>query len=230
MYNIINSTTGKYYQENLHLTCNALIRFIDFKSSNHLEQYHRKALLSTFHLNGNTLGFRTQLVTVKRLSKPGCSKRSLKSVYFYYQALKDDLEKQQASLKDSASLAEDLLSVSDDPVSAAELQSRLSRAELELNQLAQKVEERKDKLQAALSQSGQFETDFDDILRWLTKTERTVAKLRPISADSSTVQEQQESYQVCLYLFPSSRNFVSLSFSSNFHSTLAVSVVKLNQC
>ncbi|KAJ7387739.1 hypothetical protein OS493_001082 [Desmophyllum pertusum] len=40
------------------------------------------------------------------------------------QAVKDDLEKHQASLKDSKSLAEELLSSSDDPVSAAELQSR----------------------------------------------------------------------------------------------------------
>lgn len=91
------------------------------------------------------------------------------------------------------------MSVSDDPVSAAELQSRLSRAELELSQLAQKIEERKDKLQAALSKSGQFETDFDDFLRWLTKTERTVANLRPISADTATVQDQKDSYQVCFF-------------------------------
>ena len=120
----------------------------------------------------------------------------VKNVYVYCQVVKDDLEKHQASLNDSASLAEDLLSASDDPVAAAELQNRLSRAELELKQLAQKIDERKDKLEAALSQSGQFETDFDDFLRWLTKTERTVAKLRPISADPATVQEQKDSYQV----------------------------------
>lgn len=81
-------------------------------------------------------------------------------------------------------------------MSAAELQSRISRAELELNQLAEKIEARENQLQAALSQSGQFETDFDDFLRWLTKTERTVAKLRPISADVATVQEQKDSYEV----------------------------------
>lgn len=89
------------------------------------------------------------------------------------------------------------MSASDDPVSAVELQSRLSRAEAELNQLALKISERKDKLETALSQGGQFETDFDEFLRWLTKTERTVTKLRPISADQSTVQDQQDSYQVC---------------------------------
>lgn len=131
---------------------------------------------------------KTDVYTVNRLQ--------VKNVYVYCQVVKDDLEKHQASLNDSASLAEDLLSASDDPVAAAELQSRLSRAELELKQLAQKIDERKDKLEAALSQSGQFETDFDDFLRWLTKTERTVAKLRPISADPATVQEQKDSYQV----------------------------------
>ena len=90
------------------------------------------------------------------------------------------------------------MSTSDDPVAAAQLQSRLSRAELELNQLAEKIKDREDKLQAALSQSGQFEANFDDFLRWLTKTERTVAKLRPISADQATVAEQKDSYQVCI--------------------------------
>lgn len=81
-------------------------------------------------------------------------------------------------------------------MSAAELQSRLSRAELELKQLSEKIDERENQLQAALAQCGQFETDFDEFLRWLTKTERTVAKLRPISADLATVQEQKDSYQV----------------------------------
>ena len=81
-------------------------------------------------------------------------------------------------------------------MSAAELQSRLSRAELELKQLSEKIDERENQLQAALAQCGQFEIDFDEFLRWLTKTERTVAKLRPISADLATVQEQKDSYQV----------------------------------
>lgn len=89
-----------------------------------------------------------------------------------------------------------MLSASEDPVSAAELQSRVSRAELDLKQLAEQIEERENQLQTALSQCGQFETDFDDFLRWLTKTERTVAKLRPISADEATVQDQKDSYQV----------------------------------
>lgn len=93
-------------------------------------------------------------------------------------------------------MAERLLATSDDPVAAAEVQSRLSRAELELNQIERKIKEREDSLQTALSQSGQFEGNVDDFLRWLTKTERTLAKLRPISADLPTVQEQKNSYQV----------------------------------
>ena len=114
--------------------------------------------------------------------------------------MKDDLKKHQANLKDSKALAEKLLSSSDDPVAAAELESRLSRAELELNQLSEKIEARENQLQAALAQCGQFETDSDDFLRWLTKTERTVAKLRPISADAGTVQEQNDDYQVGIRL------------------------------
>ena len=112
------------------------------------------------------------------------------------QDVKDDLEKQQANLKDIKTLAEDLLASSEDPVTAAELQNRISRAELELNQLAEKIEARENQLQAVLAQCGQFENDFDDFLRWLTKTERTVTKLRPISADVATVEEQKDSYKV----------------------------------
>lgn len=110
--------------------------------------------------------------------------------------MKDELEKHQASLKDSQALAEKLLSDSEDPVTAAELESRLSRADLELKQLPDKIEARENQLQAALAQCDQFEADSDDFLRWLTKTERTLAKLRPISADVGTVQEQKDSYQV----------------------------------
>ena len=65
-----------------------------------------------------------------------------------------------------------------------------------MKRLAEQIEERENQLQTALAQCGQFETDFDDFLRWLTKTERTVAKLRPISADLATVQDQKDTYQV----------------------------------
>lgn len=129
-----------------------------------------------------------------------CGEFSLQILLFYYnnfwQVVKDDLAKHRASLKDSATVAERLLATSDDPVAAAELESRLSRAELDLNQIDQKIKEREDSLQIALSQSGLFEGNVDDFLRWLTKTERTLAKLRPISADLPTVQEQKDSYQV----------------------------------
>ena len=81
-------------------------------------------------------------------------------------------------------------------MAAAELQSQISRAELDLKQLAEQIKERENQLQTVLTQCGQFETDSDDFLRWLTKTERTVAKLRPISADVATVQDQKDSYQV----------------------------------
>ena len=81
-------------------------------------------------------------------------------------------------------------------MSDAELQSRISRAELDLKQLTELIEERENQLQTALARCGQFENDFDDFLRWLTKTERTVAKLRPISADAATVQDQKDTYQV----------------------------------
>ena len=122
--------------------------------------------------------------------------RNVLTYVLWWQALKDDLQKQQQNLIDSNALAESLLSASEDPVSDAELQSRISRAELDLKQLAEQIEERETQLQTALAQCGQFETDFDDFLRWLTKTERTVAKLRPISADVATVQDQKDSYQV----------------------------------
>lgn len=61
--------------------------------------------------------------------------------------MKDELEKHQASLKDSQALAEKLLSDSEDPVTAAELESRLSRADLELKQLSDKIEARENQLQ-----------------------------------------------------------------------------------
>ena len=125
-------------------------------------------------------------------------------LYFRLQAMKDDLEKHHASLKDSQALAEKLLSDSEDPIAAAELESRLSRADLELKKLSDKIEARENQLQAALAQCDQFEADSDIFLRWLTKTERTFAKLRPISADAGAVQEQKDSFQVGMSIILSS--------------------------
>ena len=125
-------------------------------------------------------------------------------LYFRLQAMKDDLEKHHASLKDSQALAEKLLSDSEDPIAAAELESRLSRADLELKKLSDKIEARENQLQAALAQCDQFEADSDIFLRWLTKTERTFAKLRPISADAGTVREQKDSFQVGMSIILSS--------------------------
>ena len=61
LYSIINSTTGKYYS----VTFIWMVTLLDFihrlKYLNYLvqhnKQHHRKVLLSSFHLNGHTLGF-----------------------------------------------------------------------------------------------------------------------------------------------------------------------------
>jgi len=50
--------TGKGYLVTLHPTTNGEKNSNHKK--NHLVQHHRKVLLSTFHLNGYTLGFHLQ--------------------------------------------------------------------------------------------------------------------------------------------------------------------------
>ena len=60
---IITRIKGKSHVHSSHLNCS--VNFSRrLKSKNHLvqdnKQYHRKVLLSSFHLNGHTLGFHPQ--------------------------------------------------------------------------------------------------------------------------------------------------------------------------
>ena len=93
-------------------------------------------------------------------------------------------------------LAEEVIDSSGDPVYAEDLQNELSTIRDQLFQLSSKVEQRNLVLQNIFDQCGQFETDSDNFLRWLTKTERTMSNLRPISADADTVKEQSANFQV----------------------------------
>ena len=67
---IITRIKGKSHVHSSHLNCS--VNFSRrLKSKNHLvqdnKQYHRKVLLSSFHLNGHTLGFHPQTQNYNRL-------------------------------------------------------------------------------------------------------------------------------------------------------------------
>lgn len=91
---------------------------------------------------------------------------------------------------------QEIIEASKEPEVESELNNQLSRAADSLEKLSDKLNDRKDKLLSVITQSGEFEKDLDEFLLWLTKTERTVSKLKPISADSDIVKHQREECQV----------------------------------
>lgn len=86
-----------------------------------------------------------------------------------------------------------------DPVMAANLDEQLAALDDHLNALGDKAKARKDALEEAISQGDEFENDFDDFIKWLTKAERQIDELSPISADSDLVKQQRDIFKVITF-------------------------------
>ena len=65
-----------------------------------------------------------------------------------------------------------------------------------VNEIKMKVNERCEKLESALTQSQEFHDNLDEFLRWLTTTERTLAKETPISGNPEECSVQQNDVKV----------------------------------
>lgn len=115
---------------------------------------------------------------------------------FSFQAIENGVDKHKEDLDGAKATVQEIIEVSEDPVLESELKSQLAQAADPLEKLGEKLNERKGKLEAVISQSGEFEKDLDEFQRWLTKTERTVAELRPASADPDTVKNQKVAFEV----------------------------------
>lgn len=89
-----------------------------------------------------------------------------------------------------------MTATSQDPVMAADLDAQLAKLEDSLNSLDDKLKSRENTLEGVISQGDAFEGDLDDFLRWMTKAERNLAQLRPVSADADTAKHQKDEYQV----------------------------------
>ena len=113
------------------------------------------------------------------------------------QAIEDDLDKHKKDLDDAKATVQEIVEACEDPVLESQLNTQLEEAAVPLDELGDKLNERKGKLQDVLAQSGEFETDLDAFQRWLTKMEEVVAEQRPVSADTGTVKNQKDAYEVC---------------------------------
>ena len=112
------------------------------------------------------------------------------------QVVEDDLQQCKQDLDVAEAIVQEIIEASKEPEVESELNNQLSQAADSLAELSDKLNDRKDKLLSVITQSGEFEKDLDEFLLWLTKTERTVSKLKPISADSDIVKHQREECQV----------------------------------
>ena len=65
-----------------------------------------------------------------------------------------------------------------------------------VNEIRVKVNERCEKLETALTESQGFHDNLDGFLRWMTTTERTLAKESPISGNPDESRTQKEEHEV----------------------------------
>ena len=68
-----------------------------------------------------------------------------------------------------------------------------------VNEIKLKVHERCEMLESSLTNSQGFHDNLDEFLRWLTTTERTLAKDAPISGNPEECGVQQRDIEVRIF-------------------------------
>lgn len=99
-------------------------------------------------------------------------------------------------MEDAKTKAEEIITATEDPVVKAELADQLAAVGDNLQSLDEKVQERKGKLEGVIEEVDAFQNNYDDFLRWLTTTEKTLAAEKPVSGNAETVKKQQEDFVV----------------------------------
>lgn len=85
---------------------------------------------------------------------------------------------------------------SPDPA-AQTLKHNLHNLQTRWDNVMSRANERRDKLQEAVTHAESFHDDLQKLIAWLTNTEKTLNNLKPVSRVVDTVKAQIDEHQVC---------------------------------
>lgn len=83
-----------------------------------------------------------------------------------------------------------------DPETSKEVNEKVRKVKEPVREIRVKVNERREKLETALTESQGFHDNLDEFLRWMTATERTLAKESPISGNPNESMAQKKEHEV----------------------------------
>lgn len=110
--------------------------------------------------------------------------------------VKEDVAKRDKDLEYVEKLGQSIAENSHDPETTKEVNERIKKLKEPVNEIRHRVNERCEALESVLAESQGFHDDLDEFLRWLTTTERALAKEAPISGNPEECGVQQKDIQV----------------------------------
>ncbi len=82
--------------------------------------------------------------------------------------------------------------------SAQNLRQALHQLQTRWDNIMSRASDRRNKLTDALAQAESFHTNLQDLIAWLTDTEKNLNNLKPVSRVLDTVRHQIENHKVQL--------------------------------
>ena len=110
--------------------------------------------------------------------------------------MKEDVAKRDKDVEYVEKLGQSIAEESHDPETTKKVNDKIKKVKEPVNEIKVKVNERCEKLESALTESQGFHDNLDEFLRWLTATERTLAKETPISGNPEECGVQQKDVEV----------------------------------
>ena len=125
------------------------------------------------------------------------SRRKSYLMLFVAQSVKEDVAKRDKDIEYVEKLGQSIAEDSHDPETAKEINERIKKVKEPVNEIRLNIKERCENLESALTESQGFHDNLDEFLRWLTTTERTLAREAPISGNPEECGVQQKDVEVC---------------------------------
>ena len=118
------------------------------------------------------------------------------SILFVEQNVKEDVGKRDKDIEHAKKLGESIAESSNDPETTKKVNEKIKKIKEPVNEIKLKVNERCELLKSSLTDSQSYHDNLDEFLRWLTTTERTLAKETPISGNPEECSVQQKDVEV----------------------------------
>ena len=149
-------------------------------------------------------------------TEPEKLKEQLKEVEEMQDKVQDQGGVLQAVLQDGDWLIQNN---KEDEIVTVSVVTQLSEAQVKMDRIAAKVDERKDKLLEAILESQDVQVTFAEFLNDLNNIEEQLASMRPVSAVHDTLKEQEREHKVGATIFQCGHCVVSQSLARPFYGT-----------